>query len=259
MKDVNIIIPLHVFNDDVKKSLEKAIGSVPEGMPITISTTKELIGEISNFAKELKNDKINVVAGKKSNKSDFCSLVNEAVKIIDEKWFSILEYDDTYTKIWFDNVEKYSDEFKDISVFMPIADIFDFKSNKFVSFANEVAWASSFSNEIGYIDFDCLENFFNFNMTGSVFNTDDWTECGGLKSNIKLSFWYEFLLRTTSKGKKVLVIPKVGYVHFLGRDNSLMDFYSKNVEEDEANFWFKTAKEEYKNMDDKEIEYKKKE
>ena len=52
MKDVNIIIPLHVFNDDVKKSLEKAIGSVPEGMPITISTTKELIGEISNFAKD---------------------------------------------------------------------------------------------------------------------------------------------------------------------------------------------------------------
>ena len=46
-------------------------------------------------------------------------------------------------------------------------------------------------------------------MTGSIFNTADWKEVGGLKPQIKLTFWYEWMLRLTNKGKDIFVIPKI--------------------------------------------------
>ena len=56
-------------------------------------------------------------------------MVNQAVG--DSKWFSILEYDDEYTPIWFDNFKKYVDFYSDISVFMPLEDLIDATDNKF--------------------------------------------------------------------------------------------------------------------------------
>ena len=47
---------------------------------------------------------------------------------------------------------------------------------------------------------------------------------------MKLTFWYEYLLRAVNNGKKIYVIPKVGYRHHILRDDSLSDFYSKNME-----------------------------
>ena len=115
----------------------------------------------------------------------------------------------------------------------------------YIGFGNEAPWASSFSNEIGFIDNECLQNYFDFYMTGSIFNTDDWKEVGGLKPMIKITFWYEWLLRMTNKGKKIYVIPKVGYNHKLGRNGSIVDTYRKTVGEDESNFFFELAKREY--------------
>ena len=172
-------------------------------------------------------------------------MVNAAVDNINEKWFSILEFDDTYTPIWFDNVKKYIEYKPDTSVFMPLEDITDFNNGKYIGFGNEAPWASSFSNEIGVIDNDCLQNYFDFYMTGSIFNTDDWKEVGGLKPMIKISFWYEWLLRATNKGKKVYVIPKVGYNHTLGRENSLTNIYRNEISQDETNWWFELAKRDY--------------
>jgi hypothetical protein len=82
-------------------------------------------------------------------------------------------------------------------------------------------------------------------MTGSIFNTADWKEVGGLKSPIKLTFWYEWLLRATYKGKKVYVIPKVGYVHLLGRKGSIIEEYKKSIDDKESNFWVNVARKDY--------------
>jgi hypothetical protein len=82
-------------------------------------------------------------------------------------------------------------------------------------------------------------------MTGSIFKTQDWEEVGGLKPSIKLTFWYEWLLRMTYKGKKVYVIPKVGYTHKLGRQGSLIEGYKKTVDEKESNFWVSVARKDY--------------
>ena len=90
-----------------------------------------------------------------------------------------------------------------------------------------------------------LANFFDFYLTGSIFNTADWEEVGGLKPSIKLTFWYEWLLRATYKGKKIYVIPKVGYIHKLGRPGSIIEGYKNTVDEKESNFWVNVARKDY--------------
>ena len=126
-----------------------------------------------------------------------------------------------------------------------LEDLFDFNSGEYIGVKNEAPWASSFSNEIGYIDYECLDSFFDFYPTGCVFNTEDWLEVGGLKPSIELTFWYEFMLRMTNSGKKIYVIPKVGYNHYVNRENSLFDIYSKTITNEEAEQWFNTAKEKH--------------
>lgn len=239
MDNILVVIPLHKLDDEVKPLLTEAIKSVTEGIQIMISTTDEIKTEMEKFADDFKNVKV-----KSSAKGDFCNLVNNAVSD-DYEWFSILEYDDTYTPIWFDNVKEYISFKPETSVFMPLEDLIVFDSKEFAGFGNEAPWASSFSNEIGTIDLDCLQDFFSFYLTGSVFNVDDWKEIGGLKTNIPVYFWYEFLLRAANKGKKIFVIPKVGYTHSIGRKGSLIEEYRENVSNDETKYWMGVAKKEY--------------
>lgn len=241
MKDLVVIIPLHEYNKDVEKLLKRAVASVPKGIEIRVSC-KLGIGKKLEKAFEDNDDIVIVENVSKESKTDFCSLVNQAVG--DTKWFSILEYDDTYTDIWFDNFRKYADFNTDVSIFMPLEDLVDYNENRYIGVGNEAPHASSFSNELGYIDNDCLQQYFDFYPTGSVFNTEDWKEIGGLKPSIRLSFWYEFLLRATYKGKKVYVVPKIGYTHYLGREDSLMTVYGKTVTQEESDWWIRLARKE---------------
>lgn len=240
MKDITVIIPMHEFSDGAKELLKRAVESVPEDIQIILAcpkaTTKD---DLAGISERVKVEKV-------SEETSFQSLVNGAVAKCKTKWFSILEFDDIYTGCWLDNIVVNIEYHPDTSVFMFLDDVKDFKTDEYVGYGNEAAWASAFSNEIGHIDLDCLQNFFDFYLTGSVFNRDDWNEVGGLKTNLPIVFWYEFLLRLTNKGKDVYVIPKVGYVHYLGRDGSLVESY-KGVYSDqkEVDYWFNTAKKEY--------------
>ena len=242
MKDLVVIIPLHEYNNDVEALLSKAVESVPKELEIRISCKNGLSSDIKKAYK--KHNNVVIYESEEADApSDFCNLVNQAVG--DSVWFSILEYDDEFSPIWFDNFKKYVDFYSDISVFLPLEDLIDASDNKFIGIGNEAPWASSFSNEIGFIDLDCLQNFFDFYLTGSIFNTADWEEVGGLKPSIKLTFWYEWLLRATYKGKKIYVIPKVGYIHKLGRPGSIIEGYKNTVDEKESNFWVNVARKDY--------------
>lgn len=247
-KDIRVIIPLHTLDDEIRSLLAKAVESVPSDIKVTIACSENVQGSLSEFEKRV--DIVTV-----SPESDFCSIVNKAVESIDEKWFSILEFDDTYTPIWFDNAKYYAEFMPEVSVFMPLEDITDFNTEKYINLGNVEPWASSFSNEIGTIDLDCLQNYFDFYLTGSLFNTADWREVGGLKPHIKITFWYEWLLRATNKGKKVFVIPKLGYNHTLGRKGSLVELYKEQVGDEETEWWFDLAKKDYFFKEEKDPSY----
>lgn len=253
MKELVVIIPMHEFGKENIELLNKAVDSVPQGIEVVLSVKKGVDG------RKLKGINDNVIILAESEGDSFAELVNTAVDKTDKKWFSILEFDDTYTPIWLDNAKKYIDFMPDTSVFMFLEDVTDFNNGKYIGFGNEAAWASSFSNEIGYIDNDCLQNYFDFYLTGSIFNVADWREVGGLKPSIKITFWYEWLLRATNKGKKVFVIPKVGYNHTLGRKGSLVEVYKETVDADESQWFFDLAKREYHFKEDRKKEYKKEE
>lgn len=239
MKELVVIIPMHEFGKENIELLNKAVQSVPKDITVVLSIKKGTDG------RKLKgiSDRLGII--QESEGDSFAELVNAAVANIEEEWFSILEFDDTYTPIWFENAQKYMEYMPNISVFMPLEDITDFNNGKYIGFGNEAAWASSFSNEIGYVDNECLQNYFDFYVTGSIFNKADWNEVGGLKPLIKISFWYEWLLRLTNKSKKVYVIPKVGYNHSLGRSGSLVETYKSTVSKEESEWWFDLAKREY--------------
>ena len=254
MKELGIIIPMHEFGKENIELVNKAIESIPKDTPICLSVPK---GTSEAKIKNIPSSVPCVIS--EDDGTTFADLVNNGVRAFnnneDVKWFSILEIDDTYTPIWLANVKKYIDFMPDVSVFMFLEDITEFGTGKYIGFGNEAAWASAFSNELGFLDADCLQNYFDFYLTGSVFNKADWNEVGGLKPSIKITFWYEWLLRATNKSKKVFVIPKVGYNHTLGRKGSLVDTYKNTVSKEESQWWFDLAKREFYHKNDRNKTY----
>lgn len=245
-EDIIVIIPIHEYNNSIHDLLTQAVNSVPSDIDICLSCNKECYDEITNNFAYLELMTVS------SEQSSFQGLVNAAVDAIsksskqNKNWFSILEYDDTYTSYWFDEAIKYYASKLDVSMLMPLTDLVkEFEGEKrFFGYGNEAPWASAFSNEIGYIDFEVLNTYFDFYATGSLININDFLTVGGLKESIKLSFWYEFMLRLTDQGKKIFVVPKVGYVHWIGRENSLFDIYNKTMDKKETQWWNELAKQE---------------
>ncbi|MBP5723909.1 MAG: hypothetical protein J6X18_10115, partial [Bacteroidales bacterium] len=115
----------------------------------------------------------------------------------------------------------------------------------FVSFGNEMAWNASFSNDVGFIDIDCLNTYMTFNVTGAFINTEEFIKIGMLKPSLKAAAWYEFLLRACHNGLKVYVAPKLGYSHTVNRSGSYMDTVSSTLSKEEGDWLVNTAKQEY--------------
>ena len=241
MKDITIIVPVvNMENDKNKELFIRAIESIDDSQIIVVGPEND-IKAIEN----LKLSKIMRVLVNKSQDTSYAFQVNYAVKDVKTTYFSVLEFDDTYTSIWFKNVQQYLDaDTEDTFAFLPLTEVIDVNMGP-VGFANEAVWASSFSEEIGCYDLQCLEDYLDFNTSGGIFKTQDFITLGSLKASMKLSFWYEFLLRATYKGKRIFVIPKIGYNHFIGREDSLSYIYGNNMSEAEANWWINLAKKEY--------------
>lgn len=254
MNDITIIIPIHTLNKTTKTTLKKAVDSILKNREgYTYGSLKTVMVVPTNFEyleflnKEYVNKHTDFFICENDGKTDFCNQINKGVDYIKEnnlsEFFSILEYDDEYAAKWFKMAREYYFGNEDVSVFLPVnVQCNEDKTNW--GFCNEVVLASSFSNEIGFIDKDCLENCSSFNLTGGIFKLKDFVEIGGLKPSIQIAFNYEFLLRMTNKNYKVYVVPKEGYMHILGRDGSLVDWCNKNMSEETITKWFELAKRE---------------
>ena len=240
-EDLTVIIPIDKLDENTTPLFEAALKSVtvqkPDMKVIAVGPSAELekIKPEHSSLIFVENEDINLP-----------KQVNTAVAHVKTKYFTVLEYDDVFTEHWFDNLDKWAASNPDLFAYLPINEVFDYKDNKKVfGYLNEPVWASSFSEKLGYFDTDSLMNYININCTGGVFNTEDFIEIGGLKESIKLTFWYEFILRADHKAKKIYVIPKIGLRHGVNRDGSLMDIYSKTISSKEADWWINLAREEH--------------
>lgn len=257
MDEIVVVIPVHEYDQSIKEMLSRAIESIPTGKRVCITCTDEIKEKIEGDFKQA------LMFCTNAKSTSFQALINAAVKFLSKnnyKWFSILEFDDTYTPYWFGEAERYYSANPDVSIFMPLTHLVKEGKDENISFfgyGNEAPWASAFSNEIGFVDYEVLSNYFDFYLTGSIFNVDDFIYAGYLKESIKLVFWYEFLLRLTSKNKKVYVVPKVGYTHLVDRKNSLFDIYKSTLSEKEIEWWYDLAKQECHYLKDRNKTYEK--
>ena len=251
--DITVILPIHELNERTEILFKNAVKSVVEQTlrpDLLIVATPAIYDRVVELTKDVEFTTVL----KNEGESDFSSQVNLGASTIKTNWFSVLEFDDEYSSIWFKNVVKYQEAYPETEMFLPI--IIDVnEQNQFISFTNEAVWAQSFSDELGVLDNGALLTYQNFNTDGMVIKTETFLNNGGLKKNLKVTFLYEFLLRMTFRDVKTMVIPKFGYKHMNQREGSLFHTYSQEVNPVEANWWMAQAKKEYFFDKDREITY----
>lgn len=258
--DVSVILPIKTSQmKDFDEYLNKCIGSIknqhllPNELVIVHTNESLLIEKLDSF--DFGDLKVVKVSWDKD--ANFGKQINEGISKSSSNWISIVEVDDEYSHIWFKNVKKYIDAYPDADAFLPVVVDVDEKG-MFIGFTNEATFAANFSQEIGILTNDMLHDYQNFQTSGAVFKKEKVLEFGGFKSNIKLTFPYEFLLRMTYHSMKLMTIPKLGYKHINMREGSIFwnyRFGSEILDEKEIKFWIDSAKKEYFFTKEREIKY----
>jgi hypothetical protein len=256
MKNITVLIPIHKISEDYKEMLNKALESVEDfhnDVKVSLVCPEEVKKELTNLSDKLE---INFVVNK--GQTDFCSQVNLGIDKCDTEWFTILEVDDQFKPIWLKSINDYRKIYSDVDVFLPI--VKDINSEgTFVSFTNESAWAYGFTDMQGFIDNEVLLEYQNYQISGGLYRTQKIKDNGSLKENIKLTFGYEFLLRLTHNGVRVMTVPRVGYQHVNLREDSLFWLYKNDenslLSEKEVKFWLDSAKKEFFFKNKRDVNY----
>ena len=249
-KTITVILPIHELTEVTTELFKKSLQSVETQQvkpdKCLIVHTPKVKTKIEEVLKELKfdNNEFYQLIENNTDKTDFCSQINLGVEKSDSEYFSILELDDEYSKIFFKNVKEHITAYPEIAVFLPIIVEVD-NDNKFQAFTNESIWAMGFSEKVGYLDINTLLRFPNFSTGGAVFKTKEFISLGKFKTNIKLSFMYELLLRIANNDEPIMTIPRMGYLHKNGRPGSLFDTYKKELTPELAKFYLNLSRSEY--------------
>jgi len=256
MKKITIILPIHKIDGDYKEMLTNAISSIEDfhnDVTLSIVCPTKVKEELNNLSNKLK---ITFVENK--GNTDFCSQINLGIEKCETEWFSIFEIDDEYRPIWLKSMNEYLNIYSDVDVFLPIIRDIN-QDGTFVNFTNESAWAYGFTELQGFIDNEVLLEFQNYQTSGGLYRTQVIKDNGSLKENIKLSFSYEFLLRLTHNGVRIMTVPRIGYQHVNMREDSLFWSYrndeNKKLLENEVKFWLDTAKKEFFFKNKREVNY----
>jgi hypothetical protein len=257
MKNITVILPLHSVEGDYKEMLKNAITSVEDfhnDVVVSIVCPKSVADQL-NFPI---TDKVEIKIITNEGQTDFCSQVNLGIEKCETEWFSILEVDDEFKPIWLKSVNEYVKTYTDVDVFLPIVRDINVEG-KFISFTNESIWAYGFTEKQGYLDNEVLLDFQNYQISGGLYRTQVIKDNGSFKENIKLTFGYEFFLRLTHNGVKIMSVPKIGYQHLNFREDSLFWKYKNNEEtklkEEEVKFWLETAKKEFFFKNKRDVNY----
>lgn len=258
--DVSVILPIKSsssrgFVEYFEKCIESLkIQNTPVNELVIVHTDEtQLVEYLDNF--NFGDLKVNKITWTKS--PNFSDQVNHGVRSASSKWVSIFEFDDEYSKIWFDNVSKYSESYPDVDAFLPLVVDTDEKG-QFAGFTNEATFALNISSEMGVLTNETLQTYQNFQISGMVIKKDSFINFGLLKPSFKLTFGYEFFLRMTHNSVKFMTIPKIGYKHTNLREGSIFWNYKNGddvLNEDEVRFWIDSAKKEYFFINDRAIKY----
>jgi hypothetical protein len=258
--NVSVILP-------IKSASVKQFSELFEKAIISLKTQKVQINELVivhtdeeilvNFLNSFDFGDLNVKKLEWKEEPNFAKQINYGVEKSESEWVSFFEFDDEYSNIWFKNAKKYSEVYKDVKAFLPVVIDVDDKG-MFAGFTNEATFASNFAQEMGILTNETLHDFQNFQTSGMVLKKEVVEEFGGMKSNFKLTFIYEFLLRLTFNSVKIMTIPRIGYKHINLREGSIFWNYkygSSILTEGEVKFWIDSAKKEYFFKNERNLQY----
>lgn len=268
MKGIDIIIPVHKYNTEVSDLLKRCLNSVKEmaiiNKEIDINTDIFVVGpslpsqDIMNLIEWTTEFSTFNVVDNVSGMTDFCSQVNFAVEnSCKNDYFMVVEFDDMVTPKWVKMSIPYINLKPKCPLFLPLIEVYDINTPSVpLNYINEMGWSSSFvENELGVLSNNSLQDYCNFNFTGAIVKRNDFIKSGCLKPSIKLSFGYEMLLRLSHLIGDLYIVPKVGYFHFINREDSLTSEYHRTITQEEGSWWIKLATEEYQYKKDRKKEY----
>jgi len=258
--DISVILPIKSsshpwFEDYFNKAITSIKTQKKQINELIIVHTDEtlLVEHLDNF--DFSGLNVNRVVWTKT--PNFAEQVNHGARIANSKWITIFEFDDEYSNIWFNNVDKFSKSYPDVDCFLPI--VIDVTENgQFAGFTNEATFAVNISNEMGILNNETLQNFQNFQISGMVIKKSSFVDFGMLKASFKLTFGYEMFLRLTQNSVKIMTIPRIGYKHTNLRQGSIFWSYKNGDEtlsKEEVKFWIDSAKKESLFIVDRAIKY----
>ena len=257
---LSVILPIKsALAKDFNEYFEKAIKSLQSQQVefeelVIVHTQEETLVSLLN---EYDFGNLNVTKLLWDKEPNYCSQMNFGIKNAKGKWVSLFEFDDEYSAIWFKNFKTYSEAYPEVQMFLPVVVDTDEK-DAFAGFTNEATFAANFSQEIGYLTNETLQEYQNFQTSGSIVKKEVFDDFGGFKPSIKLTFVYELLLRLTYNSVSIMTIPRLGYRHSNLREGSIFWGYrygDDKILEDEVKFWIASAKREYFFTDDRVIKY----
>lgn len=259
MNKISVIIPVHEFNDEVKEYLKNAIESVNQQAEYQKDVKPKTYLVITP---EIKNDiaVLDYTSGctilVNVDDSSYQGQVNYGVSQIDTEFFTVLEFDDILSNTFIVNGLQHIEYYTDVDAFLTMMIEVDDKDNA-VKLTNETVWSQQFvgeNGEMGYLNANALKQYTDFKLSGALIKKSEFEGIGGYKTNIKLTFMLEFLMRMLNNTCKVYIIPKIGYKHLTTRETSLFNGYFKNMAMSERKFWFETALNESNFTSDREID-----
>ena len=269
MNGIDIIVPVHKYDENIASLLKRCLTSIDEMAIVSqeygIKVVVHVVGDSNLPSEEITNmvdfktefDSFNVHENI-TGELDFCSQVNFVVNnCCKNDYFMVVEFDDVVTSKWLIMAKPYIETRKKCPIFLPLVEAYDFNNPSMpLHYINEIGWSSLFAeNELGSLNNTALHDYCNFNFTGAIVKRNEFIKAGCLKPSIKLSFGYELLLRLTNLYEEVYVVPKVGYFHFINREDSLTSEYHDTMSKEEGSWWIKLATEEYQYKKDRKKTY----
>lgn len=252
--DLTVLVPVTKLDNQTTSLLNLAIGSIkdqtlhPKKVVFIVPTSEIETYDYITSTFENSNG-LYLVEFHQVSSDDFPEMVNTTIDNVSTKYFSILEWNSEYLPTYFERTQEFIDssEFSGMATYLPTTALVTDKGFM-LQFINEGVWGQGESEAMGKLDFKYLWDNNVFVLGGMVMSKEAFQEVGGFKSEIKIYFAYEFLLRLINSDYKVAVTPKIGYKHTMDSTGSLFSPYKNaaiGIKQEEVQFYLDSAKKEY--------------
>ena len=181
------------------------------------------------------------------------------------EFYSIIEPNDVVGLNWYTHANLYAKENENISIFVPI--IRNTVNGIFNNLINEAPWAEGMAEEAGKVDSNLLSRFNCIIPLSAIFRISAIKEYSEkkednklypFKESIKISHYYEFMMRMIYNDVKTMCVPRIGYeIKARNLDSfkhtcckipqnlSQLPIEKGGITPIEGKFWLDLAKKEY--------------